>query len=294
MRLGQLARQLNINTADIVSLLNENDIIINDHPNVKIDGEPEQIVLRKFGQEAQQEKVEIEVLPEVTQVEEPAPTSITELNEPSSMEEKPITIEEGQVTFDQEVEKSPYQQVVEEKVEQLDVNLPKADEDNQENLEPSIDPSIEEINELNLNIDEDEVIRAPKISLEGLKVVGKIDLPEPKSKEEIHKEKDDTKAKRKSKNYRSEQTEEEKEARRIRNREIKERRLQKEKEREQQEREERERKAKEEFYRKKLVTEKAALKNKKAKRKEIKKQDEHIIKSKPKSALGKFWQWLNT
>ena len=38
------------------------------------------------------------------------------------------------------------------------------------------------------SIDTDEVIRAPKIELSGLKVVGKIDLPDPKKKEEPVKE----------------------------------------------------------------------------------------------------------
>jgi hypothetical protein len=65
MRLGQLARQLNINTSDIVSLLNEHDITINDHPNVKIEGEPEQIVLGKFGQEKKPEKAETKTSEEI-------------------------------------------------------------------------------------------------------------------------------------------------------------------------------------------------------------------------------------
>ena len=37
----------------------------------------------------------------------------------------------------------------------------------------------------------DGVIRAPKVKLEGIKVVGKIDLPEPKIKEPENKEDED-------------------------------------------------------------------------------------------------------
>ena len=292
MRLGQLARQLNINTSDIVSLLNEHDITINDHPNVKIEGEPEQIVLGKFGQEKKPEKAETEITVDLQVIEESAPT--TELLESPLTEEEPITFEEEQIAAVAEIEPSiPQEEESKEMIEPQELNMPDAPEENHENLETSIELVTEETNESNLNIDEDEVIRAPKISLEGLKVVGKIDLPEPKIKEQPTKENDDFKPKRKSKHYRSDQTEEEREARRIRNKEIKERRLQKEKEREQQEREERERKAKEEFYRKKLVTEKAQ-KNKKAKRKDSQKEVKQILKSENKTAFGKFWQWLNT
>ncbi|MFT6857234.1 MAG: hypothetical protein ACJA0X_003222, partial [Cyclobacteriaceae bacterium] len=49
MRLGQLARKLDISTSDIVSLLKEHNIEINNHPNVKIEGEREAIVIEEYG-----------------------------------------------------------------------------------------------------------------------------------------------------------------------------------------------------------------------------------------------------
>ena len=81
-----------------------------------------------------------------------------------------------------EVESEPEEEVI----------LPEADSEplnsDQLNTEEQTSPTAEPVQEQELTEESSEVIRAPKIELSGLKVLGKIDLPEQKKKEDLPKE----------------------------------------------------------------------------------------------------------
>ncbi len=355
MRLGQLARKLDISTSDIVSLLKEHNIEINNHPNVKIEGEREAIVIEEYGFPELEHPTET-VFADKPKVEEkqiviqdqPTPDNLDlQSNAPVTQNEKedviiqqkanPIDHAEDVVAIEQEqslVENEKEDTAIEQKANPIDNDEEVAvteqkdhpidneaeliekeeellekevaspvpeqkllieakidtdltiEEEKSAIIDPSNEPSEEEGTEV------DDVIRAPKIELVGLKVVGKIELPEPKIKEEKPVE---PRTKRSATNGRRESNDEEKEARRIRNREARERRALKAEEKEREERVERDRKSKEVFYRQKLADEAKAKKNRKPKKKK-----EVIVAQKvkeepqPKTLLGKFWKWLNT
>jgi hypothetical protein len=73
-----------------------------------------------------------------------------------------------------------------------EVILPGADSEplnsEQLNTEEQTSPTAEPVLEQELTEDSSEVIRAPKIELSGLKVLGRIDLPEQKKKDDLPKE----------------------------------------------------------------------------------------------------------
>ena len=78
-----------------------------------------------------------------------------------------------------EVEAEPEEEVI----------LPEAGlNSDQLNTEDHTGPTTEPVQEQELTEESNEVIRAPKIELSGLKVLGKIDLPEQKKKEDLPKE----------------------------------------------------------------------------------------------------------
>ena len=81
-----------------------------------------------------------------------------------------------------EVEPEPEEEVI----------LPEADSEplnsEQSDTEDQTPPDGEPVEEQEPTDDTNEVIRAPKIELSGLKVLGKIELPEQKKKEELPKE----------------------------------------------------------------------------------------------------------
>ncbi len=116
MRLGQLARQLDVKTDDIVAFLASRNIVIEPGNNTKVEDEHLALVMHQFGAQ---------------------PQTITPAAHPPETEQKPV------------------------------------------NPEPAAaDPTVAETEEL------PELIKAPKVELPGLKVLGKIELPEKKKKEE--------------------------------------------------------------------------------------------------------------
>ncbi|MBY0435148.1 MAG: hypothetical protein K2U26_13655, partial [Cyclobacteriaceae bacterium] len=124
MRLGQLARKLEISTDKIVDFLASRQITIDPGANTRLEPDHEMLILQKFAPELlelPQEKIEEEIVEESV-------TPIAVAPEPASepMETTPLT--------------------------QQPDELP-------------------------------ELIKAPKVELPGLKVIGKIELPEKKKKE---------------------------------------------------------------------------------------------------------------
>lgn len=169
MRLGQLARRLEINAKEIVAYLeSEHNVEITNHPNSKLPDEVLDAVLENF-----------------------KPSPIEEMNQALAIEK----IEEDQVpevlivtpTEEEVIEEvTPAMNEVEVALEKLETE-PITNSTVEDNAD--IAETEEEIIPLNIV---DGIIKAPKIDLDGIKVVGKIDLPEPKkiieAKEEEEKE----------------------------------------------------------------------------------------------------------
>jgi len=135
MRLGQLARKLEIRPAEIVQFLSGNNIIIEDGSNTRMEDDHTALVIRHFNPSL---LIEAEEISETSKPEESV---------------EPIQIEPTQET------------PVESRIE--------------ENVVSESFPVIAE----ETPIDTVEVIKASKAELPGLKVLGKIELPEPKKKE---------------------------------------------------------------------------------------------------------------
>ena len=125
MRLGQLARKLELRPAEIVEFLATKNILIDDDANSKVDENYVALVFRQFAPDK-----EVENIPDA---------------------DIPTVSVQDDLHSD---EKTPDEVVA-----------------------PEVTPANEEPPERN------EVIKAAKVELSGLKVLGKIDLPEPKKKQ---------------------------------------------------------------------------------------------------------------
>lgn len=288
MRLGQLARHLETTTGEIIQFLSAQGIEKKDHPNVKIEEEDEAKVIAHF-------KPELASKPEVLTPDtpsEPLDSSIT-----SSKKEPIIDSNESMESSHSNLE--------------LDQEVPNESDNNRSKdaIELSDkDPSLDDIEEQANDEEEDpyanmEVIKAPKIELPGLKVVGKIELPEPKIKqteeestpdaieESAENPEEPRVIRHHRKNARKKLSEEEREARRLKNKKEKEKRLARQalRKKEQEKRELKQRK--EDHYKQKInTTTSAQPKKKKPGKSTLSKENKPI----PKTILGKFWRWLNT
>jgi hypothetical protein len=275
MRLGQLSRQLNLDTKDIVNFLAENNIEIKDHPNVKLDENAEQMVMEKFSDPKPEEPVILIEPAEIQAIE----------NEPSELESDILPEPQSHA-----IEDDPLAEPI------------AATSD----VEPAEPASEEAIASETLDSEEEiEVIKAPKIELPGLKVVGKIDLPEPKAPKEDEEPEEPIEKEEKEesipkvrlvhhskRNSRPRLTPEQLEEKRLRNKRAKEKRIREAEERAKAREIQRLKDIKAEHYKKKLSKASAKTTNKKktnSKPKQVTQQ-----KPQPKSLLGKFWRWLNT
>ena len=128
MRLGQLARKLNVRTAEITEFLAQHNMLIDEGSNVRLQEDQVMLIVKHFDTAnaafflTEKEESEVQIEP----IEKPKET----------------------------VEDAPAAQVL---------------------IEPT---TISEVDP-----EKPEVIRAPKVELSGLKVLGKINLPEKKKKE---------------------------------------------------------------------------------------------------------------
>ena len=146
MRLGQLARKLAVIPAEIVDFLAKNNIRIDENTNTKLEHEQLILVVNHFAP-ARAEEFIAPVPEEIQDIPEETTSQQTEVVVPEIIEPEPVI-----TTADIQQEMA----VIEEK--------------------NSI-PDVEEEQKT-------EVIKAPKVELAGLKVLGKIELPEPKKKEQ--------------------------------------------------------------------------------------------------------------
>ncbi len=289
MRLGQLARHLETTTSEIIQFLAEEGVDKKDHPNVKLGDELEATVINHFRPELNQ--VEEGTVPEqIIPPEEDAtedPAEVVEMKENDPAVEEPSMPETPEVSFEPEEE---YQE--DSTTELISVTAAELNAEDEESA-----PALDTIG----------LIKAPKVELPGLKVVGKIDLPKPKEKEpetgneneeaDTHTSQEVTSEEPKvirhhRKNSRRKLTEEELEARRLKNKREKARRLARQEAKRKEQEEKRIKKQKEIHYKQKIH--KSAAANNTKKRKPTKRTALSDTKPKPKTLLGKFWRWLNT
>ncbi|MGJ3233786.1 hypothetical protein [Marivirga sp.] len=278
MRLAQVARKLSITTEDIVDFLEIRGITIEKDSNTKLGEDALKLLYKHF---------------EIEENEEIVQESITESNS-----EEIIPDKEGDEAHEKEnqdlLDEQQAEQEDEAKLEKVEV-----EEESPSEIKEEKKKSFKTVGEL-LEQQEDDadselVIKAPKMELKGLNVVGKIDLPEPKPKAEPEpKEEAKEKPKKTYGKPRHQRT-----GRRNKKSELSPaqiRKRQEQKEARKRERIEKEKKKKrEQFYKEKVLKPKQIeQKNKPKKKKKEVEEVDRIKKPKPKTLLGKFWRWLNT
>ncbi|WP_258104560.1 translation initiation factor IF-2 N-terminal domain-containing protein [Marinoscillum sp. MHG1-6] len=275
MRLGQLARKFDVTPQEIISYLKTKGITANPHPNSKLDEEAEALVLEHF-----------DILPEQPIEMESVDTAADESNVPEDLD-VPISHE----TID-EVEDNPE--------EDLTVTSEVVSEPQEEVTSPIRTATVGEILESEEEGSELDVhlIKAPKVELDGLKVVGKIDLPEPKPKSETQGAEQEDRPGREQRqrgNRKPRLSEEEREKRRLKNKEWKKKREAWQAKKQKEAEEARIKAEKEAHYRTKIAQKATSpSKGKKATKKKKKTGEAVPERPQPKTALGKFWRWLNT
>jgi hypothetical protein len=153
-----------------------------------------------------------------------------------------------------------------------------------------------------VDLDKITLIKAPKKELDGLKVVGKIDLPEPKLKIEEETDQSETgsddyssdKHKEKSRQRRRLVTDEELEERRLKAKRKKEENEARQEER-RKAREKKKRKAiREAHYKKKMQQIKSSQPKITKTETQPESFEEEEARPEPKTIFGKFWRWMNT
>ncbi|GAB4250120.1 MAG: hypothetical protein Tsb0034_29390 [Ekhidna sp.] len=294
MRIGQLARKYDLQVQEIIDYLEE-ETGEKFHPNAKLYDTMEANVLKHFDVYPEElvPTEEDTIEDKESEVEPPAPKSKPLPETP----EDDIALAEGELAYDENsLQETPIPKP-EKDVAKEKKPLPKEDEVIQtdkllEMLESEEPPA---------DLEKIKLIKAPKRALSGLKVVGKVDLPEPKKKEEKPKEKD-TVTEKDLREYRHPKrkkrpplSEEEKEKRRLKAK-AKQEAYEARQEKRRKEQEAQKLKAlKEAHYKQNL--QKTEVKKQKQKGKALPSSEtvtKQHEKPKPKTALGKFWRWLNT
>ncbi|UII31288.1 hypothetical protein LVD17_23635 [Fulvivirga ulvae] len=270
MRLVQLSRKLGITQSEIIKFLSKKGILNIEGSNAKIDDRALAVVMEHFGKSS----------------------DITIENADEDSAEKPVQVKavETKKTYHQEDKQTAIasdKQETEEIV-QAEANLP--DEKPAQKLAENRAPEPGEV----------EVIRAKKIKLEGIKVLGKIDLPEPVKKEKDEapeksiterktRQKRNTGETNSKKNYRKPKRQETFEQRQ--------KRQEREAQRKKKEREKKLKKKKKEYYEQLVKSEqnkpKAVAKPRKKKKKVT---EASIVKKKVvyhKNPIIRLWAWLN-
>ena len=297
MRLGQLARKLDVKVNEIVNFLEkEHNITIESELNTKIEGDALIYVLDKF------------------KVEEVVEEKIVESDVTENENVMPDEIEEVVVEVTDIVVKTELIEYSDNEKNEIVAN----ETTKNEGAEEKLIVESEDGEEIELNV-VDGVIKAPKKELSGFKVVGKIELEKPKKSVQHIKTEgtetinitDEITAKRKEiaqikrekylkrKADKKKQQEKRKKGRKRRvlsELELKEKQAELlVKKRIEQAKKDKEKKRK---HYEQVAKSKKAKQSKKAKKK--KKVDESVVKTvkqfekEPTTTLGKIWKWFNT
>ena len=150
MRLRQLARKLQVQPKQLIAVLSKNGHEIENDPNFKLTEAQEALILKTIP------------LPEDENIELAKEAVIEAVEVPKEV------VEEVETPTEEIVTPKPKVEAPKEKKPAKTKEVPKVYSLEKEEQEKHKDV---------------ELIKAPKLKLEGLKVLGKIDLPEPKVKE---------------------------------------------------------------------------------------------------------------
>lgn len=269
MRLVQLARKLGVTQNEIIRFLSNQGIDIGQSGNVKVADEHIQLIYSHFGHPVE-ETVEEETMDKTAT--EPLILSSQTISE---------TIETPQT----------------EQAEAIDENKDEEERPAEVRAEETEDIAKEKDKQEKV-----EVIRAKKIKLEGIKVLGKIDLPEPPKKEESTDESEDQPkseprgGRRKDFKDRKSQKRQNPKRRKSESYEQKLKRQEREAERKKREREKKLKEKKKRFYEEQVKSVQPEKVKKKASKKQVKKQGVTIRKKvikKHSNPIIRFWEWLN-
>ncbi len=266
MRLGQLSRKIGIQPSRISVFLEQQNFTLEAGSNSKLTEEQEELVKTHFDY-VEEEDAKASDTPEVN------------AEAVDALQKEGVTTKTESIEGDEEISKSDTEEVIEEEVV----------------AEIGKEESITELGSTT-ETTEDEVIRAPKLKLEGLKVIGKIDLPEPKivtavdSSETLGEEVKEKPIRKKLNNYKGN--------RRPQKRTLEEKREREEriKKRKRKEQKEKQKQLKAAHYESRM-RELELTSPKKDKYKIITDDQQNIEKEvapAPKSLFGKFMRWLNT
>lgn len=290
MRLAQAARKFSITTEDIVDFLEIRGIAIEKDSNTKLNEEAI-VLLHKFFEVEENDEVELVVVEEVEHV-----TTAEDIELISEVEDD----------LEGEIELERVEDAANEKQEEVELEMQnESEEEEQIAIEEVIEvketdtKSFKTVEELKESADDESdnefVIKAPKVELRGLNVLGKIELPEPKPKPEAEQKEDTVaKSKRANPNLKDRRGNRKNTKRELSPAEIRKREEQREIRKRKQIELEKKRKG-ENFYKKNILKpQQLEQKKKPTKQKALTAEKTLAQKPQPKTTLGKFWRWLNT
>lgn len=278
MRLGQLSRKLKVKPQEIVDFISETfKKTIEVHPNSKIEDE----FIAQI-----EEYFKLEALP----TEEPS-EKYEDYNEDSTSQQKDIKI--SHIVQEKNIIEEEYK-IEQEKSANDDLTETEETILNTNNPEEALPEEIIDEDDLNLV---DGIIKAPKVDIEGIKVVGKIDLPEKVVPQKEDDQENDSSINQKDKTEKQRKQRERKRQTRRKKPEIsleeQERKEYEAYEKRKAELKEAEKRKKKKHYEKKIAQQKASSTKEKKKTKNSNKKDSQED-SVPTTLWGKFIKWLNT
>ncbi|MCV9387030.1 translation initiation factor IF-2 N-terminal domain-containing protein [Reichenbachiella ulvae] len=315
MRLSSLARKIKITPKQLTEYLSDQGIDTSQGANTKLDQEVIEMVYEAYMYDESVEEEEVvkkviiedegetlEIAVEKSDLEEPEKISEPTEQKEESEEEELIQSTEEELVADAEEEEAVVETDRPQAEEEVEVEeSPEAEETEYPSYEPITTEDgelIESYAELAARDSSVKIIKAPKAApLQGLKIKGKIELPEPRSKEEKKKEKPldpneiiytsgpDRKPKAKSnkKPFKKRKP-------RVNTVELERRKKEKEEKRRKAQKERKEKEAKKQYYETKVQ---AKVQTQPAKPKKNKKTS-HTTTPKDTNPIKRFWKWLNT
>jgi hypothetical protein len=161
MRLTTLARKIHLTPSKLVAFLKQNKVEIDNGINTRLDEQTIDMVLSHFDFEVSETaEVQEEIMAENASIEEVVETAEAPTKEAEVVQQEVVLPE-------------------------IESPLPEQDEPETEISEPTIaTPKVGTVDDLEEGLVEDiELIKAKKVKLEGIKVIGKIELPEKPKKE---------------------------------------------------------------------------------------------------------------
>ena len=292
MRISKLARTYELSLPDLMAFLESLELPNQSlHPNAKLDEETILKVSKHFGFNHAHPLLNAEGLTEV-ETEDKGVETESKKDDGIEREDVVESPSETEALAAPELEK-----VVEEApADNISTsNDPDSEPTIKEDQETILSDQLLEMmesEELPSDLEKIKLIKAPKKELSGLKVLGKIDVPEDprkKAKEKREAEQKELLVKR------PKLTEEEKEERRLRSKKKKED-YKARKEQRKKEQENKKAKARKAAHYKNTLTQKpvAATKHRQKKPKYVAQEGSAAGGTKPRTILGKLWKWLNS